>query len=444
MGFMDSDETASRTGHAFCLVVAAAGATALGSCAVFYPPLAEWATGRVLSASLGFATGVMLYVSLIDIYSKSISGFQDQGFTPDQAFIYTTMSFFAGVLIMKVIDMAIHRCTSNQEYQIEVGMEEMVARNEMRHQSSSASTSLAYRESQALVGGDKRNREAPEQQIKQDNNGNPTTRPVDHAQQQAPHLQHVSGDSSRIASMESGYSSSDDDARSVTTRSSRITTTGNPLTTAITSDSSKGRSNPPPVRDLLELIENGFSTTRTEPTASCVTENAHGEEDDDYADGMEDRDQQKQLFSMGAVTAAAIALHNFPEGLVTFVAYVEDPAVGVALAIGIAIHNIPEGLCVSMPIYYATNSRWTAFWWGSLSGLSEPFGALTGWLILQSSFSGKAYGILFGCVAGMMVFICLDELLPMAFKFDPHGSIVTWTCLAGMFLVALSLILFSL
>merc|ERR1712232_691198 len=146
---------------------------------------------------------------------------------------------------------------------------------------------------------------------------------------------------------------------------------------------------------------------------------------------------------MGLVTAAAIALHNFPEGLVTFVAYVEDPAVGVALAIGIAIHNIPEGLCVAMPIYYATGSRWTAFWWGCFSGWSEPLGALTGWLILQSSFSGQAYGILFGGVAGMMVYICLDELLPMAFRFHPQVTLVTWTCVAGMFLVALSLILFS-
>ena len=155
--------------------------------------------------------------------------------------------------------------------------------------------------------------------------------------------------------------------------------------------------------------------------------------------------RSKDLVSMGAATAMAIAMHNFPEGLVTFVTYIENPAVGVALAIGIAIHNIPEGLCVAMAIYYGTGDRWKGFVWGTLCCFSsEPLGALFAWLILRNSvFSGDTYGILYGMVAGMMVFICLDELLPMAFKFDARGTIVTWTCLAGMSLVAISLMLFK-
>lgn len=161
---------------------------------------------------------------------------------------------------------------------------------------------------------------------------------------------------------------------------------------------------------------------------------------------LEDNDNvkeyERQLYTMGAAVASAIALHNFPEGLATFVSYVSDPAVGIALAIGIAIHHIPEGLCVAMPIYYATGSRWKGFLWGSFSGMSEPFGALIGWLAVGHSFSGQTNGILFGLVSGIMVYICLDELLPMAFKFNPGGSIVTWTCVFGMFLIAVSLILF--
>ena len=94
----DSEE---RTGEAFALVVAAAGATAVGSLAVYYPPLAKWATARVLGGALGFATGVMLYVSLVDIYNKSITGFQDQGHGEEHSFIFTTLSFFAGALLMK-------------------------------------------------------------------------------------------------------------------------------------------------------------------------------------------------------------------------------------------------------------------------------------------------------------------------------------------------------
>lgn len=155
-------------------------------------------------------------------------------------------------------------------------------------------------------------------------------------------------------------------------------------------------------------------------------------------------EDRKALFTMGATTAMAIALHNFPEGLVTFVAYLDDPAVGVALAIGIAMHNIPEGLCVSMPILYATGKPWKAFCWGAFSGCSEPLGALLGYFILKTDVSGNTYGTLFGFVAGMMIFISIDELLPMAFKLDPKGSIITIASVLGMLLVACSVLLFKL
>lgn len=163
--------------------------------------------------------------------------------------------------------------------------------------------------------------------------------------------------------------------------------------------------------------------------------------DDEYVLSEEDK---PILYKTGIATAFAIALHNFPEGLVTFVSYVSEPAVGVALAVGIGIHNIPEGLCVAMPIYYATGSRWKGFFWGTLSGFSEPFGALVGWLIIGRSFSGNAYGIMFGAVAGIMVYICLDELLPTAYKYNRKGSIVNWSSIFGMFLIAISLVMFSL
>ena len=109
---------------------------------------------------------------------------------------------------------------------------------------------------------------------------------------------------------------------------------------------------------------------------------------------------------------AAIAIHNFPEGMVTYLAYTQDAAVGVALAIGIAIHNIPEGLVVAMPLFYATGRRFYAFCWGTVSGLTEPLGALIVWGVLQNGVSGNTNGILFGLVAGMMTVISVDELLP--------------------------------
>ena len=102
--------------------------------------------------------------------------------------------------------------------------------------------------------------------------------------------------------------------------------------------------------------------------------------------------------------AIAIAIHNFPEGMATFVATLADPSVGVAIAIAIAIHNVPEGLCVAMPIYYAKGSKWQGLLWAALSGISEPIGGLIAWLALQGSdMSPLAYGIMFALVGGMMV-----------------------------------------
>jgi ZIP family zinc transporter len=147
---------------------------------------------------------------------------------------------------------------------------------------------------------------------------------------------------------------------------------------------------------------------------------------------------------MSLNTALAIGIHNFPEGLATFVAALGDPKVGAVLAVAIAIHNIPEGLCVAMPVYYATGNRWKAFGWAMLSGMSEPVAALLGWAVLASSFSDTLYGLLFGMVAGMMVVISTRELLPTAHRYDPEDCVVTYAFISGMCIMALSLVLFLL
>ena len=152
--------------------------------------------------------------------------------------------------------------------------------------------------------------------------------------------------------------------------------------------------------------------------------------------------ENKKLVRMGMQTAVAIALHNFPEGLATFVAVLEDPKIGAILAVAIGIHNIPEGFCVALPIYYATGNRKKAFWWGALSGMSEPVGALLGWLVLANSFSDAIYGLMFGLVAGMMVMISLKELLPTAYRYDPGDTVVTNSMIAGMAVISLSLVLY--
>ncbi|REJ11120.1 zinc transporter ZupT [Halobacillus trueperi] len=147
------------------------------------------------------------------------------------------------------------------------------------------------------------------------------------------------------------------------------------------------------------------------------------------------------LLKMGTFTALAIAIHNFPEGIATFTAALNDPALGIAIAAAIAIHNIPEGIAVSVPVYYATGDKKKAFKLSFLSGLSEPVGAILAYLLLMPFLNDMVFGILFAGVAGIMVFISLDELLPASRRYgEAHLSI--YGVVAGMAVMALSLLLF--
>lgn len=165
-------------------------------------------------------------------------------------------------------------------------------------------------------------------------------------------------------------------------------------------------------------------------------------------EGIHDhRRHHQKLMRMGLFTALAIAIHNFPEGLAMFLAALEDPALGTAIAVAIALHNIPEGISVSVPIFYATGNRKKAFGYSVLSGLAEPLGAGIGYLALRF-FAGnpegvippQVMGVLFGGVAGIMVYISLDELLPTSRAYGKgHDSLLG--LVAGMVVMALSLLL---
>jgi ZIP family zinc transporter len=164
----------------------------------------------------------------------------------------------------------------------------------------------------------------------------------------------------------------------------------------------------------------------------------------------EDADIPKvKLMRMGLFTALAIAIHNFPEGLATFLAALEDPALGVAIAVAIALHNIPEGVSVSVPIFYASGDRKKAFTYSVLSGLAEPLGAAIAYGALRllvadpnGAFPPQLMGILFSGVAGIMVYISLDELLPTSRAYGTgHDSL--YGLFGGMLVMALSLLIMA-
>ncbi len=146
------------------------------------------------------------------------------------------------------------------------------------------------------------------------------------------------------------------------------------------------------------------------------------------------------LHRAGVKTALAIAIHNFPEGLVTFMAALSDIRLGIAIAIAIAIHNVPEGIAVSIPIYYASGSRRRAFGYSFIAGLAEPAGALIGYVLLYRFLTDTVLGVVFAGVAGIMVFISLDELLPAAERYGQHHLNI-YGLIAGMAVMAFSLLL---
>ena len=145
-----------------------------------------------------------------------------------------------------------------------------------------------------------------------------------------------------------------------------------------------------------------------------------------------------RLLRSGILFALAVGIHNFPEGMAVFVSSLADPATGISIAVAIAIHNIPEGITVSVPVYHATGSRKKAFLWSLISGVAEPLGALTAWLFLAPFLTETLLMVIFAAVAGIMVFISFDELLPLAEEYGEHHLSISGV-ICGMFIMALSL-----
>lgn len=152
-------------------------------------------------------------------------------------------------------------------------------------------------------------------------------------------------------------------------------------------------------------------------------------------------DSKHHVGRVGLMAAIAITAHNFPEGMATFFATLDSPAIGAPLAMAIAIHNIPEGVSIAIPVYYATGSKWKAIGACSLSALAEPVGAAFGYAVLAPFLTQAVYGWVFGIIAGIMVFLALDELLPAAKRYA-KGHETVYGMVFGMMVLAASLVLF--
>ena len=158
------------------------------------------------------------------------------------------------------------------------------------------------------------------------------------------------------------------------------------------------------------------------------------------AERIKTKDQDKQLMAAGIFTAMGIAIHNFPEGIAVFISALANIKLGVILAIAIALHNIPEGIAVAMPVFYATQKKRKAFWYSFLAGFAEPAGAVVAILILMPFLNLSVLSFCLALVAGIMVFISFDELLPLSCQNEGY-HISTLGVFVGMAIMALSIVL---
>eukprot|EP01070_Trichotokara_eunicae_P005604 Trichotokara_eunicae@DN4589_c0_g1_i1.p1 len=148
----------------------------------------------------------------------------------------------------------------------------------------------------------------------------------------------------------------------------------------------------------------------------------------------------KDLMSLGILTCVALVLHNIPEGMSAFAATVADPKFGFGIGFALCVHNIPEGMAVAIPIAYATQSKWKGFFVGFMSGLAEPLGALLAWSFISVFSSAIVLGCLISGVAGIMSMICVVELLPAAFRYDPTDRVTSASFLIGVATMAITLV----
>ena len=160
---------------------------------------------------------------------------------------------------------------------------------------------------------------------------------------------------------------------------------------------------------------------------------------------LEQTGNEKALHRLGLMSALAIAIHNFPEGIATFIGALNDPQMGAGITFAIAIHNIPEGIAVAIPIYYATKSKGKALLYATLSGFSEIIGALlclgvTAVFGVELTGGGPVFPLILAAVAGIMIYISLDELLPTAEKYGKHHIAIAGV-IAGMAIMGISLLI---
>nr|GMD67409.1 zinc transporter ZTP29 [Ipomoea batatas] len=183
---------------------------------------------------------------------------------------------------------------------------------------------------------------------------------------------------------------------------------------------------------FFALVSSFIPEPTLSPTSNLQNKKKGG--DDGGKDIM--KKHRRQVFYSGIVTAIGISLHNFPEGMAVFLGSIKGLRVGINLALAISLHNIPEGVAVALPVYFATQSKWQAFKIATLSGLAEPLGVIIVAYLFPSSLSPEVLEGLLGSVGGVMAFLTLHEMLPLAFDYAGQKNAVKAVFLGMAFMSA--------
>ncbi|TMW61330.1 hypothetical protein Poli38472_012521 [Pythium oligandrum] len=333
--------SSSDVSTAFALTIAAGSATVLGGCVVFHKRLVHLANPLSLAIALSLSAGVMLFISLVEIYSEAVHLLHDGLRTSEMsektanghAQLAATACFAGGIVLLYLVDAVVHHL--------------------------------------------------------------------------APHVHDATAEYDGLAQLRHSYE--------------RIS--------------------------QRQASRRALQAHGDEESGEYVGQQTPGTGETGEKEGVKDMDAQRraELQRMSLLSAFALALHNFPEGIATFVAAKRDSNVGVSLAIGIGLHNIPEGIAVAAPIYFATGSRWRGLLWCAVSAAAEPLGGVLAWLVLGDGLNPVAEGVLFGLICGIMVGISIKELLPTAYRFagEPQQHLVALGVFGGMFVMVTSLILFG-
>jgi len=399
-------------------------ATAIGGAAAFVPGVWQrLPQTTVLAVSLALSAGVMLYVSFIEIFAKSHDAIASvEGMSEAGATGITTLCFFLGMGVTVLLELLVHVIFERRSRAPEDNLPSEICACHMEMESGGHELPLA-----SADGRNEKQKEA-------------------HAHGHSHGHAHGRGHGSHAASHSAWMEGAPPPGSG-----ERYHPTPPPSPPAQEPPPGIGQAFPPAIIDEPSVVVRVQPSAQSARGSRAAVAGAGGGADTEMAGGGEEEAisldsiaEKARLARMGMMTALAIAIHNFPEGLATFLATVTDTQVGASLGVAIAVHNIPEGLCVAMPVYYATGSKWKAFSWALLSGLTEPIGGIVGYAVLQPFFTPLVFGIVFSMVGGMMVFIVCHELLPAAHRYMGSQAKTTAWLVTGMVIMATSLVLFLL